>query len=125
MESVPGLPVLGDELLLIGSLVLAALAGFGIGTWVSGERLRGAEWRIRRAEAMCATLRQTSDDYRRRLRVRSPQQAEKKLSDQERKLAMLRFQVASLSSELKSMRPPAPADGEPEIIDLTGVSRRR
>jgi hypothetical protein len=120
-QSLTGTPIPGQELLLTALILAAALAGFGIGIWIRGERLRRAEWRIGRAEAMCASLRKVSDEYRRRLRVRSPQQAEKKLSEQERKLALLRFQVANLSSELKSLRAPSPDGGECPIIDLTGT----
>jgi hypothetical protein len=77
---------------------------------------------------MCNSLRKLSDDYRKRLHGRSPQQAEKKLKEQERKLSVLRFQVASLTGELDAMRPP-PRGGKAETIDLTrtcsrGESRR-
>jgi uncharacterized protein HemX len=116
-ETLPGLPALQKELPLLLLLVLALAAGFGLGTWLHAERLRQAEWRIRRAEAMCNALRKLSDDYRKRLSGRSPQQAERKLKEQERKLGVLRFQVASLSSELKSMRPPSS-----EVIDLIDAS---
>ena len=109
-------------------LVLGAAGGFAVGRWLGAERVRQAEWRLRRAESMCNSLRKLSDDYRKRLHGRSPQQAEKKLKEQERKLSVLRFQVASLTGELDAMRPP-PRGGKAETIDLTrtcsrGESRR-
>jgi GTP-sensing pleiotropic transcriptional regulator CodY len=113
-----------ESVLLPALLVLAALAGFGIGMWICAEKLRRAEWRIRRAEAMCMALRKVSDEYRRKLRVRTPQQAAKKLEDQERKLGMLRFQVASLSSELKAVRPVSSDSAPEETIDLTDIRSR-
>jgi uncharacterized protein HemX len=123
VQSLAGASLAGQELLLAALLLAAALGGFGIGISIRGERLRRAEWRIRRAEAMSASLRKVSDEYRRRLRVRSPQQAEKKLEDQERKLSLLRFQVANLSSELKSLNAPPSGRAECPVIDLTGTRR--
>jgi hypothetical protein len=122
VQSLADASLAGQELLLAALLIAAAFAGFGIGICIRGERLRRAEWRVRRAEAMSASLRKLSDEYRRRLRVRSPQQAEKKLEDQERKLSLLRFQVANLSSELKSLHAPPPARPECPVINLTGTS---
>ena len=106
-------------------LVAAGTAGFCIGVWFRGERLRQAEWRIRRAERMCGSLRKLSDEYRRRLSGRSPQQAEKKLKDQERKLALLRFQVANLGNELKALRSGAPAPEPVATIDMSEIGGSR
>ncbi len=103
-------------LTLLLLLAFAGAAGFAAGLCFYAERLRQAEWRVRRAEAMCNSLRQLSDEYRKRLRGRSPQQAEKKLREQERKLGVLRFQVGSLNNELKSLQPRTP-----DIIDLSEI----
>ena len=105
-----------SALTLLLLLAVAAAAGFTAGMCFYAERLRQAEWRIRRAEAMSNSLRQLSDEYRKRLRGKSPQQAEKKLREQERKLGVLRFQVGSLSNELKSLQPQSP-----DIIDLSEI----
>ena len=99
-------------------LIAAASIGFAVGRWLGAERVRQAEWRLRRSESMCNSLRKLSDDYRRRLSGRSPQQAEKKLKEQERKLSVLRFQVASLAGELKSMNAPPTIR---ETIELSGI----
>lgn len=118
VESVAGSNTWQVQTALIVLLAGAAGSGFAIARWICGERLRQAEWRLRRSEAMCHSLRKLSDEYRKRLSGRSPQQAERKLKEQERKLGVLRFQVASLNEELKSMRAP-PAIRE--TIELRGI----
>ena len=105
-----------SALTLLLMLAVAAATGFAAGLCLHAERLRQADWRARRAEAMCNSLRRLSDEYRKRLSGRSPKQAQKKLEEQERKLAMLHFKVGSLRSELKSLQPRSP-----EIIDLSGA----
>ncbi len=117
-------PDLADALPLLGLLLLAAGCGFALALCLYSERLRRAEWRLGRAEQMCASLREVCDDYRRRLGGRSPQQAQKRLEEQQRKLSLLGFQVANLTSELKSLRQTPTSDGGGEIIDLT-ESRKR
>ncbi len=117
-------PDLADALPLLGLLLLAGGCGFALALCLYSERLKRAEWRAGRAEQMCGSLREACDDYRRRLGGRSPQQAQKRLEEQERKLSLLRFQVAGLTSDLKSLRQPRTDGGEGEIIDLT-LSRKR
>jgi hypothetical protein len=121
VDSVAGSAPWQGQFALLAILVCAAGGGFALGRWLAGERVRQAEWQLRRSEAMCTSLRKLSDDYRKRLSGRSPEQAERKLKEQERKLGVLRFQVASLTGELKSIRTPSPADETGATIELSSV----
>ncbi len=123
-ESLAGSAPWQAQFALFVLLMLAAAGGFAFGRWLGAERVRQAEWRLRRAESMCNSLRKLSDDYRKRLSGRSPQQAEKKLKEQERKLSVLRFQVASLTGELDALRPAARRGAAGKTIDLTGTCSR-